>query len=275
MKSSGFIRHLLLGTLLIALVTAIAAPAAHAQHGDEMTLEQMKMKLRDEGRNISQLTHAELDMIKATEGNMFTNLFNTEYVMKVGTSTFIMYMPTLTILVSIAFIVVLGFFTPVGLFIFRGGLHAVAGGFLSITGLSKNFGENLQKHPKKYLKEEKSVRAAFAKYMHNDFIPEYKNNVTAIAFMGTAFLIFSIGIRGVKFMTAHEPTVIIAAILIEITVLMLLGLTTWYEKEIPEEEGGGAGIPGKQLSLADVERRLDALKNELEASVRTDTGLRQ
>jgi hypothetical protein len=52
-------------------------------------------------------------------------------------------------------------------------------------------------------------------------------------------------------------------------------MTTWYEKEEEEEAGAGAGMPGKQLSLVDVERKLDALKQELEASVRTESGLRQ
>jgi hypothetical protein len=79
----------------------------------------------------------------------------------------------------------------------------------------------------------------------------------------------------VKFMTAHQPDLIVIAIIVEITVLLLLGMTTWYEKEEKEEEGQGQGLPGKQLSLAEVERKLDALKTELENSVRTETGLRQ
>jgi arginine exporter protein ArgO len=78
-------------------------------------------------------------------------------------------------------------------------------------------------------------------YMHNEFIPQYKNNITAVAFMGTAFLILNIGLRGVMFMVAHEPTLIIIAILVEMIVLILLGLTTWYEKSLDgkkEEETG-------------------------------------
>ncbi|MBE0643086.1 MAG: hypothetical protein IH600_03315 [Bacteroidetes bacterium] len=277
MKSSGFIRHLLLGTLLIAFVSVFAAPVVHAQSDDMMTLEQMKMKLRDEGksRNLSQLTHAELEMIRPSEGSLFANLFNTEYVKKIGNSTFILNMLAITLVILIAGFVVLFFFTPIGLFLFRGSMHAFVGAILKASGISKKFGDHLMKEPKKWLQKEKSVRSAFALYMHNEFIPEYKNNITAIAFMGTAFLILNIGLRGVKFMTAHEPDLIVIAIVVEITVLLLLGMTTWYEKEEEEETGAGAGMPGKQLSLADVERRLDALKQELEASVRTETGLRQ
>ncbi len=277
MKSSGFIRHLLLGTLLIAIVTVFAAPVVHAQGDDMMTLEQMKMKLRDEGkgRDLSQLTHPELEMIKPSEGGLIGNLFNTQYVMKIGNSTFIMNMLAIALIIIIAGFVVLFFFTPIGLFLFRGSLHAFVGALLKASGVSKKFGDHLMKEPKKWLQKEKSVRQAFALYMHNEFIPEYKNNITAIAFIGTAFLILNIGLRGVKFMTAHQPDLIVIAIIVEITVLLLLGMTTWYEKEEEEEAGAGAGMPGKQLSLADVERRLDALKQELEASVRTETGLRQ
>lgn len=276
MKSSGFIRHLLFGTLLIAFAVSFAAPVAHAQ-GEEtiMTLDQMKNKLRDENRNLSQLTHEELKMIKESEGGVLGNMFNTEYVSKIGISTFIMNMLAITLVILIAGFVVLFFFTPVGLFLFRGSLHAFVGALLKASGLSKKFGDHLMKEPKKWLQKEKSVRSAFALYMHNEFIPDYKNNITAIAFIGTAFLILNIGLRGVKFMTAHQPDLIVIAIIVEITVLLLLGMTTWYEKEEEEEAGVGAGMPGKQLSLVEVERKLDALKQELEASVRTESGLRQ
>lgn len=277
MKSSGSIRHMLLGFLLVAFVAAYAAPVMYAQGEEMMTLEQMKMKLRDEGkdRDLSQLTHPELEMIKPSPGRFLGNMFNTEYVMKIGISTFILNMLAIVTTIIIAAFVVVFFFTPVGLFLFRGSLHSFVGAVLKTTGISKKFGDHLMTEPKKWLQKEKSVRQAFALYMHNEFIPEYKNNITAIAFMGTAFLIMSIGLRGVKFMTAHQPDIIVIAIVIEMTVLLLLGLTTWYEKEEEDEAGAGAGMPGKQLSLADVERRLDALKQELEATVRTETGLRQ
>lgn len=279
MKRSGFIRHMMFGTLLVAVLFAFAAPAAMAQHGgdDMKTLEEMKRFLRDEGRgrDLSQLTHPELEMISPSPDGYFGNLFNTEYVFKIGNSTFIINMLAINLVIIIAFIVVIFFFTPIGLFLFRGSLHAFVGAVLKGTGISNKFGEHLMKEPKKWLQREKSVRQAFALYMHNEFIPEYKNNITAIAFIGTAFLILNIGLRGVKFMTAHQPDLIVIAIAVEITVLLLLGLTTWYEKEEEEEAGAGAGMPGKQLTLAEVERRLDALKNELETSVRSESGMRQ
>jgi hypothetical protein len=276
MKSSGFFRHLLLSTLLITFVATFTAPVAYAQADEMMTLEAMKMKLRDEGksRNLSQLTHAELEMIKPSDGGLIGNMFNTELVTKVGNSTFIMNMLAITLVIFTAGFVVLFFFTPIGLFLFRGSMHSFVGAILKASGISKKFGDHLMKEPKKWLQKTTSVRDAFAKYMHNEFIPEYKNNITAIAFMGTAFLILNIGLRGVKFMTAHQPDLIVIAIVVEITVLLLLGMTTWYEKEEEEEAGAGAGMPGKQLTLEEVERKIDALKKDLELSVRAETDFR-
>ena len=200
----------------------------------------------------------------------------TEYVFRIGRSTFITNILAIWIVVGLSAFIVIMFFTPIGLFLFRGGLHAFVGGVIKATGISKRFGEHLMKEPRKWLNREKSVRNAFALYMHNEFIPEYKNNITAIAFIGTAFLIANIGLRGVKFMVAHQPDFILIAIIVEITVLCLLGLTTWYEKEEDEDAlGAGAGITGKQLTIREVNEKLDQLKNELESSVESEMNLRQ
>ena len=259
----------LLGALLLPLASSFA------QSKEEMmTLDQYKAQLRQEGtgRNLSMATHEELS--KLIEGGPLT-----EQVLKIGNATFIMNLLVIYIVAGVSLAVILMFFTPLGLALFRGNLHAFIGAVLKATGVSggnNGFGAHLIKKPKEALAKHKGegVRMAFAYYMHNDFIKNYKNNITAIAFIGTAFLILNIGLRGVKFMVAHQPDLIVIAILVEITVLCLLGLTTWYEKEEKEEAGEGAGMPGKQLTLADVERRLDALKQELEESVTSETGLR-
>ena len=258
---------------ILLLVCAFLIPAASgfAQSKEEMmTLDQYKAFLRDEGkgRDLSQATHEELTKI-LPGGSM------SEKVVKIGISTFILNLTAIYLVAIIAITVILLFFTPFGLFVFRGSLHAMVGAVLKASGLSKRFGEHLMTEPKKWLRLKNGrVREAFGTYMHNDFIPQYKNNITAIAFLGTAFLIGNIGLRGVKFMVAHQPDLIIIAILVEITVLCLLGLTTWYEKEEDDETGTAPGQPGKQLTLVDVERRLDALKKELEESVSTEAHLR-
>ena len=111
MKSSGFIRHLMLGTLVFTVLFAVAAPIASAQHsaGEMKTLEEMKRFLRDEGRarDLSQLTHEELANISPSPGGMLGNLASTEYVFKIGTSTFIVNMLAIFLIILIAGTVVI------------------------------------------------------------------------------------------------------------------------------------------------------------------------
>ena len=97
-----------------------------------------------------------------------------------------------------------------------------------------------------------------------------ENNVTAVAFMGTAFLIAMIGLRGIKFFVAHQPDWIMYALIVEITVLLLLGLTQWYESDEEGTEPEGIGKGGRELSLREVEEKLDMLKREFEESVRLE-----
>ena len=252
--------------LLLVCAFLIPSVAGFAQSKEEMmTLDQYKAFLRDEGkgRDLSQATHEELT--KILPGGSLS-----ERVVKIGIATFILNLTAIYTVALVSICVIVLFFTPFGLFIFRGSLHAMVGAVLKASGLSKRFGEHLMNEPKKWLRLKNGrVREAFATYMHNDFIPQYKNNITAIAFIGTAFLIGNIGLRGVKFMVAHQPDLIIIAILVEITVLCLLGLTTWYEKEEEEPSGEGPGQPGKQLTLSEVERKIDALKKDLEESVQS------
>jgi hypothetical protein len=270
MKGTALTRFLLFGLLCLILTgSGSTSVVAQTSGDDRITLEQQKQLLAQEGKNrgLTELTHEELARLK--EGGPLT-----ERVVRIGISTFILNLGIIYVLGIVAAFVITMFFTPLGFWLFRGNLHAFIGSILKASGLSKKFGESLIKHPKKYLHDFKSVREAFAVYMHKEFIPVYKNNITAIAFMGTAFLIFSIGVRGLKFIVAHQPGLILYAILVEVTVLLLLGLTTWYEKEDIEEDSLYPGSPGKQLTLDEVERKLDALKNELEASVTSETRMR-
>ncbi|MDH7516572.1 MAG: hypothetical protein QHI48_11945 [Bacteroidota bacterium] len=270
-RFQGFIRPLCFLILALSAVLSVPVSTVLAQEREEMmTLDQYKAFLENEGkgRTVSQATAEELQ--KLLPGGSWG-----EYVFKMGISTFILNLWVIFILAVISLFTITMFFTPLGLFFFRGNLHAFFGSLLKATGISRRFGDHLITKPKYWLnKEGGRVRQAFAMYMHNEFIPLYKNNITAIAFIGTAFLIFSIGLRGIKFVIAHQPGLIIYAIIVEVTVLLLLGLTTWYEKEEEEEGAGEKGFPGKQLTLAEVEAKLDALKQELEASVRGEHGMR-
>jgi hypothetical protein len=65
-------------------------------------------------------------------------------------------------------------------------------------------------------------------YMAHHFTEKYSNNVTGLAYFGAAILIVIIGIRGLKFIPATKPSLILAAISLEGTLLALLAFGLVY-----------------------------------------------
>ncbi len=68
-------------------------------------------------------------------------------------------------------------------------------------------------------------------YMAHHFTEKYSNNVTGLAYGGAAFLIVAVGIRGLKFIPAQQPSLILLAISLEFSMLMLLAITLIYTEE--------------------------------------------
>lgn len=248
--------------IIAFLAVPLSAVAQQAANTPQKSVETLEREFAEQGKNLSMATHDDLKELK--EGGAIN-----KYVLKIGGSIFIINWIPIIILGGFSVFIIFFFFTPIGLFLTRGTLTTAIGTLIETLGISKEFGESL-KHIQKWLVKTGSVREGFKLYMHEEFIPKYKNNVTAVAFMGTAFLIAMIGLRGIKFFVAHQPDWIMYALIVEITVLLLLGLTTWYESETtgPEPEGEGKG--GRELSLREVEEALDLLKRQFEENVRLE-----
>lgn len=68
-------------------------------------------------------------------------------------------------------------------------------------------------------------------YMTRHFAEKYSNNVQGFAYGGAAILIVVIGIRGLKFIPPTEPSILLAAITLEFTMLTLLAVTLFYTEE--------------------------------------------
>ena len=68
-------------------------------------------------------------------------------------------------------------------------------------------------------------------YMTRHFSEKYSNNVQGFAYGGAAILIVVIGIRGLKFIPPTQPSILLAAITLEFTMLMLLAITLFYTEE--------------------------------------------
>lgn len=68
-------------------------------------------------------------------------------------------------------------------------------------------------------------------YMAHHFTEKYSNRVTGFAYGGAALLIIAVGVRGLKFIPATRPSLILFAILMEFTMLALLAITLFYTEE--------------------------------------------
>lgn len=68
-------------------------------------------------------------------------------------------------------------------------------------------------------------------YMAHHFTEKYANNVTGLAYFGAAILIVIIGIRGLKFIPSTQPSLILAAISLEGSLLALLAFGLIYTEE--------------------------------------------
>lgn len=68
-------------------------------------------------------------------------------------------------------------------------------------------------------------------YMTRHFAEKYSNNVQGFAYGGAAILIVVIGIRGLKFIPPTQPSILLAAITLEFSMLVLLAVTLFYTEE--------------------------------------------
>ncbi len=246
---------------LIVIMFAPSVPQTmgtlHAQEllnpSDQKTVQQLEMDLSAKGKSLSQATSEELATLRAG-GNL------SQYVLKYGTSVFVLNLYLISLAFIFLFLVVLTF-TPLG---------AILGWFpqrilFNVLGKEKD-GTN----PWAGVKMNKS---SFATFMHACFIKKYENNVQAVAFIGTAFLIAMIGLRGVKIgITTHQPDLILMAIIIEVSVLWLLAITTWYKAEDAEQKTDA--VKGTQLSLERTIEEIEELKRRIQEDYNRERNLR-
>lgn len=89
-------------------------------------------------------------------------------------------------------------------------------------------------------------------YMAHHFTEKYSNNVTGFAYGGAALLIIAVGVRGLKFIPATRPSLILFAILMEFTMLALLAFTLYYTE-------------GEERMDKMLKKMEDASKNQLDS----------
>jgi hypothetical protein len=135
----------------------------------------------------------------------------------------------------------------------------------------------------KWRKNHFLIMAGLRLYMAHHFTEKYANNVTGLAYGGAAILIIAIGIRGLKFIPAQQPSLILLAIFLEFSMLSLLAVTLIYTEEeermdkmLKKMEDASKGqlevLRGQQhdihqLSNALVGQTAEIIKNRVERAI--------
>ncbi len=135
-------------------------------------------------------------------------------------------------------------------------------------------------------------KTAIGRYMVYTFIPKYSNNVMGFVYMGAAILIVVVGLRGLGSLVGQlhllpdflldpqgaklSPYVVLIGLLLEFSLLLILGTVTFFT---PEDSGhGGHGATPEPtekpitVSLPDFKEEVEQIKelsNEEKVMIRS------
>jgi hypothetical protein len=100
-------------------------------------------------------------------------------------------------------------------------------------------------------------------YLRNHFTEKYSNSILSFVYIGAAFLIIIIGLRGLKFIPASEPSLVFFALGLEFSILITYAITLMFSK--PDEQtpvSDGSGTSDKlMISDKQMEKLLRAFSN--------------
>jgi hypothetical protein len=117
-------------------------------------------------------------------------------------------------------------------------------------------------------------KTPFAKWMINVFVPKFENNVEAFAYWGAGLLIVVVGLRGIKILGPEHSGIVLLALLLEFTLISLLGFTLFFK---PEDNSVGGGGDHKHQDLqdkyAELAEDVEVLKTSLEGAELKVTGI--
>lgn len=79
-----------------------------------------------------------------------------------------------------------------------------------------------------------NISHGFTIYLRFYFAEKYSNTVLGLVYMGAAFLIIIIGMRGLKFIPSTQPSLVLFALGLEFSMLVVYAITLMFSKQ--EEE---------------------------------------
>jgi len=91
------------------------------------------------------------------------------------------------------------------------------------------------------------VHDAVKFYMREYFTDRYSNAILGMVYIGAAVLIIVIGIRGLKFLPASDPSVVLGALGLEFMLLITYAVVLMYGRT--EEVARGGNAPGEASSI--------------------------
>jgi len=120
------------------------------------------------------------------------------------------------------------------------------------------------------------IGAGLRLYMTHHFCEKYQNVVTGMAYGGAAFLIVAIGIRGLKFIPADKPSIILLAICLEFIMLVLMATTLIYtegEERMDKimkkmEDANRSSLDAQRGQQADIHMLTNALVGQTSAIIK-------
>jgi hypothetical protein len=99
-------------------------------------------------------------------------------------------------------------------------------------------------------------------YLRFYFTERYSNNIIGVVYMGAASLIIIIGLRGLKFIPANEPSLVLFALGIEFTLLIFYAITLMYAKndnDVPHSANNGNSSHSNALEEIGTSREVEKL----------------
>jgi hypothetical protein len=97
------------------------------------------------------------------------------------------------------------------------------------------------------------VVAGIKLYFRNHFTEKYSNTILGLVYMGAAFLIIIIGLRGLKFIPSSEPSLVFFALGLEFTILITYAFTLMFSRPedqsilVPDKTTDAKTVASKQM----------------------------
>lgn len=94
-------------------------------------------------------------------------------------------------------------------------------------------------------------------YLRNHFTEKYSNSILSFVYIGAAFLIIIIGLRGLKFIPSSEPSLVFFALGLEFSILITYALTLMFSK--PEEQSQLSDLSSGSDKLISSDKQMEKL----------------